>query len=400
MRSLLYSLQGSIKLAVMHDPVKVALLIETSNSYARELLQGIRSYLREHESWSIYLSEHGRGEGVPGWLARWKGDGIIARVENQAIAQAVATTGIPVVDVSFALGHSPFPRVVTDSQAVTRLAADHLLERGFTHFGYCGEARLHWSNLRRDSFAEEVGKAGHDCDSFSFTEPGSPAASWEVELERLAQWLGQLPKPVGIMACYDIRGQQVLEACRRSGLAVPDEVAVIGVHNDELLCDLCNPPLSSVIPNARRTGYEAAALLEQMMRGKKVAPDTLTIPPIGVAIRQSSDVVAVNDPQLSAAIRFIREHATRRIDVSDVLRAVPMSRTILERRFKKHLGCTPHEQIIKTRIARVKSMLATTDLPLALIAERTGFEHVEYLSVAFKRVVGCSPSQYRAQNKA
>jgi LacI family transcriptional regulator len=199
------------------------------------------------------------------------------------------------------------------------------------------------------------------------------------------------------MACYDIRASQVLEACRRLGVEVPDEVAVIGVHNDELLCDLCDPPLSSVIPNARRAGYEAAALLQRMMNGERVGARNVYIRPIGVATRQSTDVVAVNDRRVSSAVRFVREHACENITVKDVLRAVPVSRSWLERRFKHHFGRTPHDQILRVRMARVRAMLATTDLPLAQIAERTGFEHVEYLSVAFKRVTGLSPSRYRAQ---
>jgi len=372
----------------------VALLIETSNTYARELLHGVRAFLRERRPWSLHFSEHGRGQTAPGWVRQWKGDGILARVENAATAAVIRRTRIPAVDVSFASERSPFPRVVTDSRAVTRLAAQHLLERGFHQFGYCGDSRHHWSNLRSRYFTEQVGQAGFPCEAFSMAE-GS--LSWEQELAAITRWIGNLRKPVGVMACYDVRAYQVLEACRRLGVEVPDEVAVIGVHNDELLCDLCDPPLTSVIPNARRAGYEAAAILQRMMDGERINAQSVYVEPIGVATRQSTDVVAINDRRISSAVRYIREHACENITVRDVLRAVPVSRSWLERRFKQHFGLTPHDQILRVRMDRVKAMLATTDLPLAVVAERTGFEHVEYLSVAFKRSTGLSPSRYRAQ---
>jgi LacI family transcriptional regulator len=180
---------------------------------------------------------------------------------------------------------------------------------------------------------------------------------------------------------------------------VPEEVAVIGVHNDELLCDLCEPPLTSVIPNARGAGYEAARLLDRMMDGERLTASVRWIEPLGVALRQSTDVVAVGDPKVSSAVRFIRDHVTEGIDVADVLRAVPMSRTLLERKFKALLGQTPHEHILRTRLARVRAMLASTDLSVAMIADRTGFQHAEYLSVAFRRETGLTPTAWRARNR-
>lgn len=382
----------------MHSRPRVALLVETSNAYARDLLYGIRAYVREHQTWSMYLAEHGRGDVLPGWLRRWRGDGVIARVEDQRIAEILLSTGLPTVDVSYGLERSPFPRVATDGRAVSRLAADHLIERGFRHFGYAGDPGYYWSNLRSGFFSDCLRSAGHDCSVFP--EPGRKHrnGSWEREIENLSEWVRDLPKPAGIMACYDIRGQQVLEACRRAEIAVPDSVAVIGVHNDELLCDLCDPPLSSVIPNARRAGYEAAALLERLINGEKVPHQSILLDPIGIATRQSTDVVALTDPKISQAVRFMREHACQAISVEDVLRAVPISRTVFERRFKKFLNRTPHEHILGLRLDRVKALLSSTDLTLAQIAERTGFGHVEYLSVAFKRATGESPGSYRRRH--
>jgi LacI family transcriptional regulator len=316
------------------------------------------------------------------------------------MAEKLRAPGVPVVDVSNGLEQPVFPRVITDSRAATRLAAQHLLERGLVHFGYCGDPRFHWSNLRSRFFSEHLRAAGRECRVYAPPSAARAAAAAEAEFGWIGRWIQGLPKPVGIMACYDMRGRQVLEVCRRLGLAVPDDVAVIGVHNDELLCDLCDPPLTSVIPNARRAGYEAAALLDRMMHGESVSPLQILVEPIGVAVRQSTDVVAVPDPKMAAAIRFMRDHACEGIGVGDVLEAIPMARSLFERGLKRLLGCTPHEHLVRVRLERVKSLLATTDLTLAHIAERAGFKHVEYLSVAFKRLTGLTPSRWRLHHQA
>jgi LacI family transcriptional regulator len=374
---------------------KVALLVETSNAYARGLLHGVEGYIREHRPWSIYLAEHGRGDRPPSWLATWKGDGVIARIENKAIARALGGLKLPVVDVSAARLISSLPWVETNDGEIARLAAEHLLERGFKHFGYCGDTRFNWSNWRAERFEQLIRKAGYPC--FTYASAKTIRAKGEGQVDDIGRWLAGLPKPVAVMACYDLRGQQVLDACRRMDLAVPDEVAVIGVDNDELLCDLSSPPLSSVIPNTRRAGYEAAALLDQMMSGRKVGAEAHLIEPIGVAARQSSDVLAIDDRNIARAVRYIREHACDGINVEDVLSAVPLSRRLFENRFKKLIGRTPHEEIIRVQLNRVKQLLSETELSLAEIAERTGFEHVEYLSVVFKKKVGIPPSQFRAE---
>lgn len=378
---------------------RVALLIETSNAYARGLLHGVVSYVREHGPWSIRLAEHGRGDVPPAWLADWDGEGVIARIENPAIARAVKRVKIPVVDVSAARLVPGLPWLETDDGAIAVLAAQHLLERGFKNFGFCGDPRFNWSNWRCDRYVGYLAERGLGCDVFN---PKSPhVADEESEIEEIADWIATLPVPVGIFACYDFRGRQVLDACRRRGIAVPERVAVIGVDNDELLCNLATPPLTSVIPNTHRTGYEAAALLDRLMSGRKSKPkpDSYLIEPLGIATRQSTDVLAIEDANVARALRFIREHACEGIRVKDVLRAVPQSRRVLETRFQKLIGRTPHDEILRVQLDRARSLLAETDLPLALIAERAGFSHAEYLSVVFKKHLGMPPSRFRAINR-
>ncbi len=370
------------------------MLIETSNAYARGLLQGVIHYVREHPAWSFHLMEQGRGDDPTAWLKGWKGDGILARIETPRIAQAVTRAKVPCVDLSAGRLLPSLPWVETDDAAIAAMAAGHLLERGFKHFAFCGDSRFNWSLWREHHFAQRVRDAGHDCRIYSLKGRTGDLAS---ERRKLVTWLRALPKPVGILACYDLRGREVLEACRQTGLAVPDEVAVLGVDNDELLCELATPPLSSVIPNTRRAGYEAAALLDRLMTGGKVLPEPHLIPPLGVAARQSTDVLALDDREVVRAVQFIRSHACEGINVADVLNAVKISRRVLEQRFRKLLGRSPHEEILHLRLSRVQQLLADTDLPLYTIAERTGFEHVEYLSVAFKRETGLTPRAFRNQ---
>ncbi|HVE40915.1 MAG TPA: DNA-binding transcriptional regulator [Planctomycetota bacterium] len=369
----------------------VALLIETSNAYARGLLAGIMAYVRQHQPWSIYLPELGRGDVPP----RWRGDGIIARIETKAIARAVTRTGLPVVDLSAGRHVKSVPWLETDDVAIARTAMEHLLERGFRHLAFCGERRFNWSRWRAEQFQKLAREKGVSVDVYesSGTDP------WAKEHQALLSWVRKLPRPVGIMACYDIKAQQLLDVCRENGVAVPEEIAVIGVDNDPLLCSLTSPPLTSVIPNTHRTGYEAASLLDRMMSGEKLSPRGHLIPPIGVETRQSTDVLALADREIAAAVRFIREHACDGATIGDLLRVVPLSRRVMESRYRKATGRTPHQDLVRFRIDRVKQLLAETEHSLERIATLAGFDHPEYMSVAFKRETRTTPGKFRLQAK-
>ncbi|MEO6003007.1 MAG: DNA-binding transcriptional regulator [Opitutus sp.] len=370
---------------------KVALLFEATNSYARSLLVGIGEYILSHGPWRVYYAELGTADAPPPWLANWDGDGVIVRGENRALARAVEKLSIPIIDLTPSRLVPRSPWVKSDDAAIARLAAHHFLERGFRTFAFCGDARFSWSNRRGEQYGLLIRGAGHPCHVFA---PDGPLPNSDDEVNAIADWLADLPKPVAVFACYDNRGQQVLEGCRRKGLAVPEEVAVLGVDNDEVLCVLSPPPLSSVALNPRRTGWEAAALLSLMMKGEKLEATAHLIPPVGIVNRQSSDILAVADPKVAEALRYIREHACEGIGVSDVLRHCPMARRALETRFRKLLGRTPHQEILRVQINRVKELLVGTELPVWEIADRTGFDP-EYLSVVFKQATGVAPSEYR-----
>jgi LacI family transcriptional regulator len=386
----------------MKSAYRVALLIETSNRYGRDLLYGIRDWMREAGGpWAVRFTEQARRAPLPSWLHDWQGDGLIARVYSPPIAAALKRTRLPVVDVSAERDASEFPRVSIDNVAVARLAAEHLAGKGFVHFAYCGDARFLWSRQRGAEFKRWLAAAGHRRVQVMPPARGARKPGSDTESREIAAWVAELPKPVGVFACYDGRAQQLLEACQLLGVHVPDEVAVLGVDNDEVLCELCDPPLSSVQPNARRTGYEAAAMLSRMMRGGRgVDAATKIVAPVRVVERQSTDVVSVADPQVAAALRFIRQHACEGVDVSDVLRAVPMSRTLLERKFKLLLGHSPHRQIVQMKIERAKHLLTESEVSIAVVAELAGFDTASYLSVAFRRETGESPYAFRAQHRS
>ncbi|HWA98938.1 MAG TPA: DNA-binding transcriptional regulator [Pirellulales bacterium] len=375
----------------------VALLVETSNAYARGLVEGIVGYVRKHDAWSLYLPELRRGEVPTDWSTRWKGDGIIARIENAKTAEAVARTRLPIVDVSAARLLPNVPWVETDDDAIVRAAFEHLRERGFRSFAYCGDPRFNWSRWREERFVQLAAAGGARCDVFRTNATTRRGSSWTEEHRRLCDWVRALAKPVGILACYDIQAQRLLDACREADVAVPEAAAVLGVDDDRLLCDLCTPSLSSVQPDTYRTGYQAAELLDRQLRGESVDAGGYRIPPRGIAVRQSTDVSAINDPAIAEAIRFIREHACDGVNATDVFRRSGLSRRVFEARFQKTVGRTPHEEILRIKLERVQRLLTETSLTLTEIADRTAFLHVEYLSVAFKRVVGVSPSRYRAE---
>lgn len=375
----------------------VALLIETSNAYARGLLAGIVSYMHEHEPWSIFLPEQERGASPPVWLKSWKGDGLIVRIETDTIAKAVRKLKVPIIDVSAARHVPDIPWVETDDGAIARLAAAHFLERGFEHLAFCGEPEFNWSNWREDVFCKSVVDAGRSCEVFHSRSKQARGFSMTRERKRLTKWILSLPRPVGVFACYDIKAQQILDICREQSIRVPEELALLGVDNDEVLCDLCTPPLSSIIPAANQAGREAARLLDVLMNGGSVSQEANLLEPLGVATRQSTDVLAIDDPEIAAAVRYIRDHACKGINVGSVLQAVPMSRRILEARFHAIVGRTPHEEITRRRTEKIRQLLIDTDLTLAEIASRTGFQNVEYMSVAFRRQMDIPPGQYRRE---
>lgn len=370
----------------------VALLVETSNAYARGLLSGVREYVAAHRRWSLYLVEHSREETDFSWLEGWVGHGVLARIENVETARFIRGLRLPTVDLSAGRLAPELPGVETNDEIIAGWAVQHFADRGIRNFGFCGVSRFPWSHKRAAAFAAHVRARGSRTHQIVMRSSGPRAEHRAL----LARWLRSLPTPVGILACYDIAGQEVLEACKLAKLDVPDQVAVMGVDNDELISALTTPPLSSIEPDKRRTGYLAAELLDRMMSGEKVRPGLRLVAPLRVVARQSSEILSVDDHLVSSALRFIRDHGDVNVTVQDVTRHVGISRRALDYRFLAQIGKTVHQEIVRARMAKVSELLLTTDWTLSRIAERLEFSQPEYMGAAFKKFSGKPPGRYRS----
>jgi LacI family transcriptional regulator len=387
----------------MASSFKVGLLVESSRAYGRGVLRGIASFARASANWSIYHQEQLLGGDAPTWLRRWAGDGIIARVETSQLARRLARARLPAVDLIGRFPLSRIPVVVSDDRAVMRMAIDHLRDRGFRTIAYCGFAGAHYSERRERFFVETLAGGTASVHVFEESQKLRPTdlTTMAVEAAGLANdrslwgWLQSLPKPVGIVACNDIRGLQVLNVCREHHVAVPDDVAVIGVDNDDVLCELAGPSMTSVEQDTEQIGYRAAALLQRMMQGEYENDAPAPVAPLRVVVRASTDVFALDDRVVALALRFIRERACDGIGVADVARHVRISRTSLERRMQRRLGRSPLEEINRVRLARIKQLLLETDYTLPEIADLAGFAYSEYMIAFFRRHMNTTPGQYR-----
>ena len=384
-------------------PRRVALLIETSRSYGRDLLLGIAKYVRIHGPWSIEFEEGDPCEAIPDWFARWTGDGVIARVKTPALARAIIRKGVPAVDLYGGLPKLKMSTMRSDEFAVGRMAAEHLIERGFRQFAFCGYNGTDWSDRRRIGFEQAIAAKGFPCQIFQNPLPRAVRSTAEYEEhgekyeQQLNRWLESLPKPIGLMVCNDSRGRQVLNCCRALNVNIPDDIAVIGVDRDEVLCELSDLPLTSVILNTEQIGFEAAALLDLMMKGKPAPANEIVINPKGVATKRSTDVLAIEDRHIAKALKIIREHACEGLDIKTLLSEVPLSRRIMERRFTQILGRSPNSEIVRVKLERCKQLLMDSDLPLVEISEKAGFESQEYMSRIFKKKLGVTPGQFRSE---
>ena len=375
-------------------PPHVALLIETTRTYTRELLAGVRRYVSAHGPWSCFLELRALESGPPPWLKHWKGDGILTRTFTQEMADVVAATRLPAVELRATVLASNLPFVGVNNRLVGQMVADHFFDRGYKS---CAVYSLHTERFfeeRVENFISSVKARGGTCPLLPETT-SDRTADWEKGQARLVAWLTALPKPVGVFAANDQLGVRVLDACQRAGIPVPEEVAVVGAENEETLCTFASPPLTSVRFDGETVGYNAAELLARMMRGNTRPPRETLIPPKGIVVRASSDDFVINDRLVAHAARIIRENASTGINVDDVCSKLNASRSTLDRRMKAALNRTPKEEILRVRFREVERLLRETDLTIDAIAGQTGFAHSHYLQAAFKEAHGQTPGEFR-----
>jgi LacI family transcriptional regulator len=274
------------------------------------------------------------------------------------------------------------------------MASEHLIEKGFKNFAFCGFDNLEWSNKRKIHFSQYNNEAGFITHVYS-----SPKTiivqDWENEQRHVSEWIKTLPKPVGILACNDDRGQHILEVCKQIGINVPEEVAVIGVDNDPMICEIGDPPLTSIALNVESAGYEAAKLLDRLINNKKTDGQHIIVSPTHIVQRQSSDILAVNDTEVASAIRFIKENAKNKILVNDVVKITSISRRSLEQRFRKNLHRSVYDEIRRVRVEWISRLLMETDLPISHITSFFNFTDVEHISRYFKKEKGIGIREFR-----
>lgn len=373
----------------------VLLFVETSREFGRGLLYGIARYSRLHGPWRVYRRPGGLDSSLPEWK-ELKIDGAIVR--DVKMAESLAQSGFPVIFAQHNReSYAPSPAIITDSAAIGHMAAEHFLDRGFQHFAYCGLDDFIWSRRRARCFAERIERAGFSVDVYQQPAARSKRA-WRGEQDLIARWLRSLPTPVALMCCNDDRALQVIEACKLADLYVPDHVAVLGVDNDVLVCDLADPPISSIALNTEAAGHEAARLLDRLMKGGKLTGQTVWVRPTHIATRMSTDMLAVTDSEVAAAVRFIRRNPNRLKQVNDVVRATNISRRVLEKRFKAILRHSVYQEIRRVRVNYIIQLLLGTDMSVTEIAARSGFEGVEHIARYFRKETGMSLRVYRKKH--
>jgi LacI family transcriptional regulator len=360
----------------------------------QEILRGIARYVRSHRPWQVLL-DLGQAIEPSQQMKGWTGEGIIARIRGVPLRNWIVDQDVPCVINGFpditGSRKLQFPKFDLDHEA--RVAADHFYSRGIRHFAFCPHASgQEWG--RQQPFVKAIEALGSKCHIFVPSSPSLPSRPWKEQFNALCRWVRGLPKPIGIFTANDERGYQVIDACGCSGFRVPEDVAVLGDDNDRFVCELCNPPLSSIQRAQEELGYRCAELLDHLMEGKPIPPQK-PLPPVRLIARQSTDVLAANDPEVAATIRFMRENLGAPFNVKDILREIPIGRRALEQRFSRIVGRTPGQEIRRMRIALATELLIDTKLSMPEIARRCGFASATRFTEAFRRQLGLTPSSFR-----
>jgi LacI family transcriptional regulator len=377
---------------------RVALMLATDLASSRAILRGITAYAEERRLEWIARVGPTRPETLKELIA-WKPDGIIAKMYDAQSVRAVAALRIPLVNTTN-IGGLPVPRVAVDDGMIGRLAAQHFLERGFRHFAFAGFAQQRSPQSRQFAYIRELKKHGFDCRSYARFDlvPLRRGETWGAIDPRFRRFLIELPRPAALFAYHDFLAWEIAQVCHSAGLRMPEDVALLGVDDDELFCRLAQPPISSIAYPAERIGYEAARMLDRMMRRRWVPRRLMLVAPSGIVVRQSSDVVATADEDLARAMRFIRANLAQPISVKSILREVPTSRRVLEEKFRRTLGRSPLREIRRMRIERAQHFLARTRMSVGEIAGRCGFSTPERFAAVFRQVTGQAPRDYRRKH--
>ncbi len=394
-----------IALMVKKQP-RIMLLIEASRQAGRGMLMGISQYAKLHGPFSFYrqlpfyqefASSNRPDKGLTRIIRQWHPDGIVMEAPSIKDPGDIIPQGTKAVFIPIRRLVPGFGNLIDDQGRCGRLGAEHFLGRGFVNLAYCGYDYIYWSQERARAYCHRAQEAGLEVHMYH--QPLSKLRSWEKEMPYLMAWLEALPKPVGVMAWNDDCAQFVLEACKTAGLRSPEDVAILGVDNDTLICRLSDPPISSLSLNFQKAGFEIAEMLHDMIVTDRNAPNTMTLESQGVHTRQSTDILAVDNPELARALTYIRRHATDGIGIDHVVRQISVSRRMLERYFRQYLGRSIHGEILRVQMHAIEKRLIETNLPVSKIALTCGFATPEYMGQVFKRHHNMTMLQFRRESK-
>lgn len=360
-------------------------------------IEGILSYAAEHQrQWSYMLAPESNSISIS-QLVGWHGDGVIAALNSSAEARCAKRFHLPVVNISSALPKSPVPRAMVDNVTIGELAAEHFLERGYENLAFFGLEDTEYSKQRFGAFANQLAEHGLEPVSYlaapTFVIRGT---GWLREHKALTAWLRKLPKPVGVFATSDARARQLMNSCQQLGVEVPEQVAVLGVDDQQIICEHYHPTISSIARDSVKEGYEAARILDRLLRGQMAKEEDVVVPPVGLVARESTDAVAVQDDRLQSVLRFLRANIEQPITVAEVCRHIDVSRRWLEYAFQEMLGESPFHYIRRRRLLHAKSLLsAEKRTSINTIATRCGYTSSNQLAKAFRAEFGESPRDFR-----
>jgi LacI family transcriptional regulator len=378
---------------------KILLLTDFSSGYSRSLLQGIVRYSKEYGPWVFYrMPQYYRelygDDGVVRWAKDWKADAIIAQLENIDLHK-LDELKIPIIIQNYRERSDKICNITGDYFGTGEMAADFFLNRGFSNFAYYGFNDMIWSRERADGFRDKVEKQGYIVSTLN--NDNRKTEQWSFDPVVVSNWLLSLPKPVALFACDDFFALQITETCKIYNIAVPDEISVLGVDNDDLLCNISHPPLSSIVLDVETGGYRAAALLHRLMNRETTQAFDIVIPPIRIESRQSTEKYAVNDKYILRIIEYIKNNYDRDISINDIIKTVPFSRRILEKKFKESMGITVYQYLLQYRVELFSDLLIKSDKPLEELAFNCGFEDYKNVARVFRKYKKNTPLQYRNQ---
>lgn len=380
---------------------RVLIVVETSRSFGRNVIQGVARYVSEKRNWTLYFQDRGLLEDLPVCIDDWKCDGIITRSNSLEAYERLRAKGVPIVEL---LGDEVQLRseVRNDERINCQMVADHFWERGFRNFAFFAMRRNFWAQERYDNFRRALERYGASCDAFlvlkrfeKYIERDHDWGWWKDSEEEVFQWVNGLPKPLAVFCAWDMPAFFLINVCNSNGIIVPSEISVLGYGNNADLCNSSYPPLTSVGANGREIGYQAAVLLDKKMNGHPLPSLPIEVPASHIALRLSTDFIAVKNPIVAKAIGYIRNNIAGRPSVSDIAQNLGVSKSTLSRLFRKWTDHSPEDEIIRCSMQWAEELLRDTSYTVAFIAGLLRYSTPSSFIRVFKRINGCTPEEYR-----